>query len=152
MLNKIKLVIENNTTYRIGLLQSKAQRILHECTTKYLKNLKISPINWAFLGIVNDHEDGIRPSEAAEILGVEAPFITSMINDLRKKGLIADKSHPEDNRVKMVQLTQKGRKFVESTESQLRTQMKVLVKDISPKEFADYLYVLKKIIDNSEIK
>ncbi len=150
MLNKIKLVIKNNTTYRIGLLQSKAQRILHECTTKYLKNVKISPINWAFLGLVNDHKEGIRPSEASEILGVEAPFITSMINDLRKKGLIADKSHPEDNRVKMIELTKKGKKFVESTEKQLKSQMRFLIKGISPKEFANYLFVLKKIIENKE--
>ncbi len=149
MLNKIKLVVQNNTTYRIGLLQSKAHRVLHELTTEHLKSLKITPIYWAFLGLVNDYEKGIRPSDAAQLLGVEAPFITSMVNDLRKKDLIIDLPHPTDNRIKMVVLNEKGKKFVLSTESMLRSKMRALIKDISPKEFANYLYVLKKITENS---
>lgn len=150
MMKKMKLLAKNNTTYKVGLLQTKAYRILHQNTTLYLNELEIGPVRWALLGLLCEFEEGIKPSDAADILGVEAPYVTNMTSDLTKRRLIKITPHKVDTRAKLIVLTPKGREFVKTTEVFLREKMKVHLRGVTPDELAGYLSVLTKTIDNFE--
>jgi DNA-binding MarR family transcriptional regulator len=47
--------------------------------------------------------------ELAERLSADAPYVTLMIDDLEKRGLVQRKPHPTDRRAKLVELTASGR-------------------------------------------
>lgn len=149
IIKKIDILRKSTSTFRVGLLQAKAFRILQQCTMEYLQKYKISPIYWAFLGLLNDRNDGARPSDAADELGVEAPFVTIMVKELSKRGFLIEKTHKDDNRAKIITLTLKGKEFVKTTEVYLRKEMRFFANGITPKEFINYLTVLTKIIENS---
>jgi DNA-binding MarR family transcriptional regulator len=47
--------------------------------------------------------------ELAERLSADPPYVTLMVDDLEKRGLVRRKSHPTDRRAKLVELTASGR-------------------------------------------
>ena len=103
---------EPPATYRIGLLQSRAYRIMKQRTTQHLSVFDISPFDWALLGLLFDSKKGMRCRTIAEEIGVEAPFVTSRTRILKHKGLIDEKGDKVDHRAKILRLTEKGKNFV----------------------------------------
>lgn len=148
-LRKISNASRNHKTYRVGLLQTKAYRVLKHQTTKLLEPYGISSVEWAMLGLLYDASKGLRSKKLADELGVEAPFVTTINSKLLDLGYIIHVSDPEDNRAKLVCLTSKGKKFVDETEVYLRQEMKFLFKDVSINDILAYLNVLQDVIDNS---
>lgn len=137
-------------TYRAGLLQAKAYRILKQKTALILLPYDLSTLDWALLGILNDTKDGRRMITLATILGVEAPLITRMVTKLEKKKLVRQKKDHEDVRAKVVTFTNEGRNQVKKIETILRKNIKENFKGISKRDLLRYLYVLEKIVANDE--
>ena len=87
----------------------------------------------AISGVVLDHDRKVAVSEAlglsfarvralrrladepltlrglAELLTADPPYVTLIVDDLEKRGLVRRTPHPEDRRSKLVQLTEAGR-------------------------------------------
>ncbi len=87
----------------------------------------------AMSGVVLDHDRKVAVSEAlglsfarvralrrladepltlrglAELLTADPPYVTLIVDDLEKRGLVQRTPHPEDRRSKLVQLTEAGR-------------------------------------------
>ncbi|MBA3733528.1 MarR family transcriptional regulator [Patescibacteria group bacterium] len=148
IIHKIQAAAQNRKTYRIGLLQAKAYRVLKHYTSKVLSEYKISTIEWAFLGLLYDAPKGMRSSVVANELGVEAPFITQIVKKLEKTDFILEKEDEKDSRAKILSLTKEGVKFVDITEVKLREVMRPLVKDVSPGALMSYIEVMQSIIKN----
>ncbi len=147
---KISAAARNTTTYRIGLLQAKAYRVLKQHTAKALEPLDISTIEWAFLGLLTETPAGIRAAVAAEELGVEAPFVSALLKKLEKKQLIDAAEDTTDSRAKLLRLTKKGEAFVASTEQHLRAAMRPLVAGVSLSDLLAYISVLEAISKHRE--
>jgi DNA-binding MarR family transcriptional regulator len=47
--------------------------------------------------------------ELATFLGIDAPYMTIVVDDLERQGLVARKPHPTDRRAKLVEATARGR-------------------------------------------
>lgn len=142
----IRTASRNRTTYRSGLLQARAYRMLKQHTNAHLADSGIIATHWALLGLLFEEKEGMRFSEAATELGVEAPFVTTLASDLGKKGLVMQMRDPSDSRAKRLQLTDDGRLFVERTERELRTHVRTLVPGISIDSLAGYFTVLESIV------
>lgn len=149
MFEKFKELKGDLTTYGIGLLQAKAFRILKQETNDALKKYNISSVDWALLGVLQEHKDGLRLSEIASILGVEAPFVTQTMDSLLTQGLIEKTSLSNDARVKILQLTHKGRQLVPEIEEHTRKEMRHLLHGATARDVLGYRKILKVIIDNS---
>jgi DNA-binding MarR family transcriptional regulator len=145
---KIKIASENTTTYRAGLLQTKAFRILNQRTTEILSEFGITTIEWAFLGLLYEAPLGTSSGALADELGVEASFVTQIVQRLKSSGHFAAEIDPEDNRVKIFTLTKSGRSFVQRTEKHVRKNMKPLLKNIPLGDLITYLSVMQSVIDN----
>lgn len=141
------------TTYGIGLLQTKAYRILNQQTAQALKKDKIVPVDWALLGLLYDSKTNLRMSELAFQLGVEAPFITERGQVLEKLGLIKISALPnEDRRVKYITLTALAREKIPEIETTLIKVMRPLLQGASIKDALGYKKILENIVNNKPNK
>lgn len=57
--------------------------------------------------------DGIEPAEAADYLGIARQTMTTVLDSLEKKGVIARSPHASDRRRKLVRFTPEGRVYAE---------------------------------------
>lgn len=149
MLKKIITTLRQSNTYRIGLLQARAYRILKQETSTILQPLGISTVEWAFLGLLYDKKV-LRMKDAAQELGVEAPFITATFAQLHVKKLVQESRSEVDVRVKLLSLTDLGRSFVEETEEHVRKSMRYLMAGANPRDLIGYVSILELIIKNEK--
>jgi DNA-binding MarR family transcriptional regulator len=136
------------TSYKIGLLQTKAYRALKAHTTTVLKPFQLSTVEWALLGILHEQQAGIRSMDVADLLGVEQPFITVLLKKLSDRELVHIEPHASDRRVKLVTLTPSGRDFVVTTEEVVLAGMKPLLGKLKSPDIATYLTVLQSFAEH----
>jgi DNA-binding MarR family transcriptional regulator len=132
------------TTYRTGLLQSKAHRALSAFMTGALSKSGLSAPQWALLGVLTDKRQ-LRPSQISAELGVKPPVTTALLNELVAKKLIVRVAHGSDNRAALVGITDAGAQLVATVEHDLRKEMKEFLKDVKIPELIVYMRVLNKI-------
>ena len=149
LIKKIQTASRNTTTYQVGLLQTKAYRILKHHTARVLFQFDITTVEWGLLGLLNDSPNGMRLNVLAHELGVEAPFISQMTLRLKKTGYFEHREDSEDSRAKIIMITKDGKVFVEKTEKHLREATKSLLRDVPAKDILAYLSVLESIIRNA---
>lgn len=150
MLAKIRTVLSNRTTYKLGMLQTRVYRMLNLETTKALAPYGLTPPEWAMLGVLHDMPEGVRYSTVADEVGVEPPFVTLMAKKLIKKGLAQDALDPKDSRAKLIRVTAKGKTLVPGIEKEVRSAMRPLVDGISPKDLLTYFTVLHTLAYKAE--
>lgn len=147
--SKLLAAARNHTTYDVGMLQAKVYRVLKQQTNAALASRGIGSVHWALLGLAYATPAGIRPSEAARELGVEAPFVTALVQDLAKLGYVKLGPDPNDSRAKLLCITKSGKAFVAETEPYLRGKMKEYLKEISLGDLGTYIVVLERIVANA---
>lgn len=135
-------------TYRAGLWQSKAYRVLKHYLTEVLSEHDLSMQEWAVMGHLYDAKE-MRHSAVSKLLGVESPLATTMVNRLASVGYVKRHPDPTDSRAKLVRLTPKGMKTVIEVERILRKDMKRFMSDIPAPDLAVYVRVLQKLSEKA---
>lgn len=140
---------KNMKTYHIGLWQAKTYRVLKYETTLFLRPYKITPIEWACLGVIYESSNKkLINKHISKILGVKEPYATRLVNKLIKSGFLSvNNDEPKDLRMKIINITLKGRFFVERTEAQLRDYMKKKLGKLSKLYLFGYMKTIKKIAE-----
>jgi DNA-binding MarR family transcriptional regulator len=65
---------------------------------------------------------GPKPmGELADALGIDAPYLTLVVDDLERQGLVERRPHPTDRRVKLVAATRRGKDAARRAEAILGT-------------------------------
>ena len=138
------------TTYRAGLLQAQAYRALRKQLTTWLTDYQLSVSEWALLGSVYDLKTkGLRLSKVAELLQVELPSATNLVNSLEAKGLVERRADAEDSRARCVIVTKRGNELVPVVEKALRTRFKEWLRDVDSGNLEQYLKVLEHLARHS---
>jgi DNA-binding MarR family transcriptional regulator len=73
--------------------------------------------------------------ELAARLGADPPYVTVMIDDLERRGLVERAPHPTDRRAKLVALTPAGRRIVKHAEKVLNEPPPAL-RALAPEDLA----------------
>lgn len=133
------------TTYKTGLLQAKSYRIMRAHLAKILSAYDLSIPEWTILGQVFEQE-GIRLAEISGILSVEAPLVTTLIDQLEQKGLVIRSDDPIDKRAKLITLTEKGKELVPTVEKDASERLMLLMDGISNDDLLAYNRVLEFIV------
>ena len=76
--------------------------------------------------------------------------ITSAIDRLEEKWLVIRKNHPEDRRVRVVELTAKGCRLIEKAYVQHKVRMNEAVRSLSREERSILVDLLKRLGQTSE--
>lgn len=145
------LALPKTTTYATGLLQTKAYRILKHRSDEALKPYGLTPLDWALLGALYELPQGLRLTQASEILGVEASMISLVIESLERDTYLTITRSPQDRRVKIIQLTEHGRSSVPKIEQHLRASLKPLLAGASKLDVLAYLRVLHSIVEQDDL-
>jgi DNA-binding MarR family transcriptional regulator len=80
----------------------------------------------------------------ADRLAADPPYVTLMVDDLEKRGLVQRLPHPEDRRAKLVQLTAAGRAAAERADAILDEPPPAL-RDAPAQDLAVLLRVLGRL-------
>jgi DNA-binding MarR family transcriptional regulator len=132
------------STYRAGLLQSRAYRALNSFMNKQLKPYGISLPEWAVIGSLVEQKT-LRPSQIAQLLGIKQPVATRIISKLEDKGAVQRTADTQDSRATNIALTSLGNGLARDIESQLRPAMRTFLADIDRQQLATYLRVMEQI-------
>lgn len=135
------------TTYKSGLLQAKAYRIMRSHLAKILSAYDLSIPEWTILGQVYEQE-GVRLAEISDILSVEAPLVTTLTDQLVLKEFVTRTDDPQDRRAKLLTLTPKGKELVPQIEHSASIRMKELMHGITDEDLFAYNRVLEFIVKN----
>jgi DNA-binding MarR family transcriptional regulator len=82
--------------------------------------------------------------ELAEQLAADPPYVTLIVDDLEKRGLVQRLPHPEDRRAKLVQLTAAGRAAAERAAAIL-DEPPAALRDVPAEDLAALLGVLERL-------
>jgi DNA-binding MarR family transcriptional regulator len=80
----------------------------------------------------------------AERLAADPPYVTLMVDDLEKRGLVQRMPHPEDRRAKLVQLTAAGRAAATRADAIL-DEPPAALRDVPAEDLAALLRVLERL-------
>jgi DNA-binding MarR family transcriptional regulator len=81
----------------------------------------------------------------AERLSADPPYVTLIVDDLEKRGLVQRMPHPEDRRAKLVELTAAGRAAAARADAILDTPPPEL-SQVPAKDLATVLRVLERLV------
>jgi DNA-binding MarR family transcriptional regulator len=87
-------------------------------------------------------------SDVSRIMLVPGANITGLAKRLAKDGFIVKKSDPEDDRVTLLAITPKGKKTLQNIEKEKDRQLALMMKNLSKKEKASLLDIVKRILKN----
>ena len=80
----------------------------------------------------------------AERLSADPPYVTLMVDDLEKRGLVRRMPHPEDRRAKLVELTATGRAEAARADAML-DEPPAALRDVPAEDLAAMLRVLERL-------
>jgi DNA-binding MarR family transcriptional regulator len=87
-------------------------------------------------------------SELGESLGMSPRNMTVLVDGLEKEGLVRRVSHRHDRRIKLVELTQAGRRVAEQEIGPSQSAAATLFDDFTPEERGELLRLLEKVADS----
>lgn len=128
-------------------LQSKVARLTKNFVEKALSDFNLSALQWSMIGVIKTHAEGVRYVEISQKMGVEAPFVTELIETLKRKGIIKISLDPKDKRAKVVNLSAKGSELAKNIEDKLKKEISKNIIDISSAEMKNYISTIRKIIN-----
>jgi DNA-binding MarR family transcriptional regulator len=80
----------------------------------------------------------------SERLSADPPYVTLMVDDLEKRGLVRRLPHPEDRRAKLVELTLSGRAAAARADAIL-DEPPAALRDVPAEDLAALLRVLERL-------
>jgi DNA-binding MarR family transcriptional regulator len=93
---------------------------------------------------------GYTQLELARLTGMERPFVSLTIKQLREAGLVTTKTSLDDRRRIDVVLTAKGLKLREQLLTALRPNDRTAAKGVSDRDLSTFHTVLKRMTENME--
>jgi DNA-binding MarR family transcriptional regulator len=80
----------------------------------------------------------------AERLAADPPYVTLMVDDLEKRGLVQRTPHPEDRRSKLVELTAAGRAAAERADA-LLDEPPAALREVPAEDLEALLRILERL-------
>jgi DNA-binding MarR family transcriptional regulator len=126
---------------------NRASRAFSDLLTTCLSHHDLTIPAWGVLGYLSSHTQA-RPIEIAKFLGVKPPFVAKMLSHLETRTYISTSRFPDDERGKMIQLTQTGKDLVEMVEPQLQHCLHEQFHGVDDSQLVSYFSFNNYIADN----
>lgn len=111
-------------------------RVWRLAIDKRLKHLGIGQSGWITIAMVAKAPEALSQRALADLVGVEGPSMVSMLDRLERDGLVERVPSPTDRRVKLVQLTDAGRKVFDEVRKEANAFRAFLLDGVDPDEVA----------------
>lgn len=93
----------------------------------------------------NGNTDGINPTALSHFQNVKKNTISSLLRGLEESGYVERNLDPNDKRVFLIRITDKGRKMMETVGPQRLTMMNDLASDLTDEEKTQLISLLEKL-------
>jgi MarR family 2-MHQ and catechol resistance regulon transcriptional repressor len=128
----------------VWLVLWKAARAIEQNAINSISRLGLGLSDFAVLEVLL--HKGPRPVNAiGKKVLLTSGSITAAINRLESKGLVRKTAHPEDQRTRMVELTDAGKRLIEKAFRQHAADMEETMAVLRPSERVELVRVLKKV-------
>jgi MarR family transcriptional regulator for hemolysin len=144
--------LPNTIDERVSSALHGASRVWRLALDKRLKHLGIGQSGWMTIAMVAKAAEPLSQRALADLVGVEGPSMVSMLDRLERGGLLTRAPSAHDRRVKLVQLTDAGRKIYAEVHTVAQGFRADLFDGIDPAQLAvaaDVLETLRKRIEES---
>ena len=129
-------------------LLPKLMREVTQHEHNYLSRGKITlPQLWV-LECLSRRKESSPMNLLAESLRISRPAATGLVDRLIAQGLVRREGDPKDRRVVRITITPKGQKTIDNIWEQKRRTIVRAFGQISPSDRAQYITILKKVVDN----
>ena len=91
--------------------------------------------------------DGMSVSEIAEVIGVDQPRASRLVNDSAERGLVTRRADERDARRSVVELTEQGRSILSKTNESRRTAVADAVAGFTAEETATFAALLTRFVE-----
>jgi MarR family transcriptional regulator for hemolysin len=133
-----------------AFLQTKSHQILREVVLQALAPHGINVTEWRALTAMAQAHDGIRLSEIARYISVEAPMVTLIAQKLVKYTFATFKKDSTDKRAKNYLPTEAGLDFLKTVAHDIEGALRPLFANVSTEDLQAYFRVLQGIIAAEE--
>lgn len=135
------------TTYQTTLTQARAHRALKTKLSYFLRPHNLTMMQWAIVGSLHGAgATGMRVSDLAQQLDTSLAFVTTTLNVLEAKAIVSRTSHAQDNRAKIVRLTDIFSPKVDTIEKEVSEKLYGwLIPSVGREDLETYVGVIDKI-------
>lgn len=138
-------------TYKRALVQIVAYRVIQSRVNELLRTYDLITTQWIILGYLNEHQKAWQFSEIANLLHVENPLVSRLMQPLLDEKLISVQVPEADKRAKLAEITDKGKVLVSELEPKLAAHLEPLTVHVGEVSMTQYFNVLNKIANNEHI-
>ncbi|MBO9647697.1 MAG: MarR family transcriptional regulator [Variovorax sp.] len=130
---------------RIGIRLVGLARRWRQALDARLSSAGLSDATWSALVHLHELGDGISQSQLAAAAGLDGSSLVRLLDILVDQELVERRPHPSDRRVKLLHLTQAGRRALASIRKRLAAIEDELLADIDDEEAGILLRAFEKI-------
>ncbi|MBC8015802.1 MAG: MarR family transcriptional regulator [Sporomusaceae bacterium] len=131
----------------LGFILYKTQRKLQNALHQQLKEFDITPEQWGMLRCLAENE-GVAPTELAEIILKDKPNTTRIAEKLKNKGLVTYQASMTDKRSYLIFITEKGTELLEQVLPITMSLNQQAVKGIPQEKIEELKSLLSKVYHN----
>ena len=131
----------------IYFLTTRLSRELRKQFDEFLSEINLTASGWCVMMVIIENNESITQREIANILCLETPTVTRILDILQKNGFIERMPHPEDRRCFIIKLTKKGNNLKEKLYSYGECFMKGVTSFLSDNEVKFFKEALNKIYE-----
>lgn len=93
------------------------------------------------------HHEICRVSDVSSYLGITTPSVTKLISELEKIDLVRKIPYPEDKRVTLVELTEKGNAYEQNYVIDYHSRWAESIDNITEEQALTTIYVIKQLLN-----
>lgn len=133
----------------IACITSRSAKSLAECFEKRLNYYNITRTQWIALYYVNINKM-ITQKQLADKMSLKEPTVVRLLDKLEALGWITRISSEDDKRIKILKLTESGKKIEKEMLDVAVKFRNDVICDIPPEDLDIYNSVLRKMLNNIE--
>lgn len=114
---------------------------------KTLKTMGMDASRWR-VGLLLREHDQLTISEIANHAFKKVPTITKIVQRMEKEGLVVVSKQESDGRVRLVNLTQQGRSYVDDIVTKTAPMFESIFSNLTVEEFGVFATLSEKLFNN----
>jgi len=137
-------VREKTDATHVFLVLWKAYRAIFAKSNESRKHLGLCDSDFRVLEVLL-HKGPLPVNVIGDKVELTTGSITTAVDRMEAKWLVVRKNHPEDRRVRLVELTPRGRRFMEKAYAQHSIEMEKAMTVLSREDRAELVELLKRL-------
>ncbi len=140
---------EKTDATHVFLILWKAYRAIFAKSEESRKNVGLGDSDFRVLEVLL-HKGPLPVNVIGEKVELTTGSTTTAVDRMEAKWLVVRKNHPDDRRIRLVELTGKGRRLIEKAYAQHFVNMEKAMRSLSREDRAELIALLKRLGKGTE--